>query len=183
MLCAKVTISQCKSFSWEKSMRIVFALMRKSVIISNDHNRSFSRKGPETPLPVSYPPRGCTFRGHLDWRRKNIGRRDKSANTDTRVPTTLEGGGRRGGERRIRNRPARRANLLYGYRRIARPPLAQVIILERSLMRLGEPGGLQRPEIVPPWPPRSSPARGPPSRKPCIQPHSLSRGQRMRHLA
>lgn len=85
----------------------------------------------------------------------------------------------RGYGRRIRNRPARRANLLCGCRRIARPPLAQVIILERSLMRLGEPGGLQRPEIVPPWSPRSSPARGPPSaRKPCAQPHSLSRGQR-----
>lgn len=27
---------------------------------------------------------------------------------------------------------------------------ARVIILEHSLMRLGEPGGLQRPEIVPP---------------------------------
>lgn len=85
----------------------------------------------------------------------------------------------RGYGRRIRNRPARRANLLCGCRRITRPPLAQVIILERSLMRLGEPGGLQQPEIVPPWPPRSSPAREPPSaRKPCAQPHSLSRGRR-----
>lgn len=89
----------------------------------------------------------------------------------------IDDGGREEGWR-IRNRPARRANLLRGCRRITRPLLVQVIILERSLMRLGEPGGLQRPEIVPPWPPRSSPARGPPSRKPCTQPHSLSRGQR-----
>lgn len=58
---------------------------------------------------------------------------------------------------------ARGADLLCECRRIARPPSsARVIIPERSLMRLGEPGGLQRPEIVPPWPPRSSPVRGPP---------------------
>jgi len=35
--------------------------------------------------------------------------------------------------------------------------LAQVIILERSLMRLGEPGGLQRPEIVSPVVPAVQP--------------------------
>lgn len=43
------------------------------------------------------------------------------------------------------------ADLLYGGSG-QQPSLVQVIILaEHSLMRLGEPGGLQRPEIVPPW--------------------------------
>jgi len=77
-------------------------------------------KDPETILPVPYLSREIerfAAISILDWHRKNVGWRDKSANANRGGKGEGEGGGGYG--RRIRNRPARRANLLCGRRRIA----------------------------------------------------------------
>lgn len=91
--------------------------------------------------------------------------------------------------RRIRNRPARRARIYYADAGGSRSrESASNNPRAFSLMRLsGNRAASNGLKSFPLGPPRSSPARGPPSAcGPCVQPHSLSftgTERRTRHLA